>query len=57
MNKTNTSRRIDSTLPQPTKAQRRAMVSTGQEILAARPRLCPVCQDGACETKSMRCGK
>ena len=22
-----------------------------------RPKLCPVCQDGACETKSERCGK
>lgn len=25
--------------------------------LDERPRLCPVCQDGACETKSDRCGK
>lgn len=24
---------------------------------APRVRLCPVCQDGACETKSERCGK
>ena len=23
----------------------------------ARPKLCPVCRDGACETKSMECGK
>ena len=32
MNKT---RRIDSTLPQPTAKQRRAMVSTGQRITVA----------------------
>jgi hypothetical protein len=24
---------------------------------APKPRLCPVCKDGACETKSERCGK
>lgn len=24
---------------------------------AVRPRVCPVCKDGACETKSMECGK
>lgn len=24
---------------------------------ATKPKLCPVCQDGACQTKSLKCGK
>lgn len=28
-----------------------------EALRAARPRVCPVCQDGACETKSTECGQ
>lgn len=45
MNKTNTSRRIDSTLPRPTVAQRRALCSHILAIeLADGVKVCVVCE-------------
>ena len=37
----------------PAKNEEREYVKT----LQRKPKLCPVCRDGACETKSARCGK
>ncbi len=36
---------------------RRWPCECGAGVLADAPKVCPVCEDSACETKSMKCGR